>query len=354
MHFSYQLRRRITPALRLLFTKQLASLLLAGLSLLRSLEILLEQESSRSFRQILLGLLESLEGGMSFYDALSAYPRLFSSFYRNNVRAGEISGTLGAALKRLALWEEKRERIHRKINSLLLYPAILSLTTVVMMIFLVVVVLPKFETIFAEPTFAGSLPPLTHFLLEMSRYGRNYFLFFLLGALLLLLIFKAASYYQPIIRGKDRLLLTLPWIGNLIRKYIISTSFHTLGSLLLHDIPMLEALEVTQQISGHSIMEHSIKMIYRDIQSGDSLLFSLRAHSLFPPMVLSMVAVGEETGKLPELLLEIASIYEEEVDYSLTQMMTLIEPCLLLLLASFVGTVVIALFLPLVTVIEKL
>ncbi|MFZ4116693.1 MAG: type II secretion system F family protein [Chthoniobacterales bacterium] len=347
-------KRRISRAVLLLFTRQLAILLHAELPLIRSLEILAEQESNRSFKQTLLELIENIQRGNTFSESLAAYPDFFPSFYLNMVRAGEISGMLGLALDRLLISQEKMQKIYHKMTSILLYPALVLIMTLLMMAFLAVIIIPKFEAVFAEALVGGALPPLTQRVLEVSRYGRDHLLNFFLGLGLLCIVTKIAFTVEHLCKLWDRLLLKLPLLGSMLQKYFVSNSFYTLGTLTLHRVPMLEAIQVTQKISDNRTIQAAIKMIYQSIQAGDSLVTPLQANPLFPPMVISMVAVGEETGQLPEMLLQVATIYEQEVDHRATQLMTLMEPCLILLLACFVGTVVIALFLPLITMIGNM
>lgn len=341
--------RRIPNTLLHLFTRQLASLLNAGLPLLRALQILAEQESHPLFKRTLLQLAENIQHGNTFSESLALYPHLFSSLYLNMVRAGELGGMLGIVLNRLALFQEKMQKVKNKAASILFYPVIVLIMTLVMMTFLLVIIIPKFEAVFADVLQGQALPPLTHLVLELSRYTRDHILLILSAVSLSFIVIKIALTTEPIRSFFDRALLKTPLLGPLLQKHFIAQCFNTLGTLMLHGVPILQAVTVTQKISDNRAMQSAMKSIHDSLQAGDQLIHPLKASKLFPPMVISMIAVGEETGQLSEMLLQIATIYEEEVEHYTTQFMTLMEPCIILLLACFVGTIVIALFLPLMS-----
>lgn len=354
MKLDFLQQKRIPRQLLHLFTRQLAILLESGLPLLRSLEILAEQESNRIFKKRLCSLIESIQCGNTFSESLAAYPDIFSSLYLNMVRAGEMSGKLGLALKSLMHSQEKMQKMRNKIISILLYPALLLVITVMMMFFLTLFIIPKFETVFLEALHEGTLPSLTQTILEVSRYGRDHRWIIGLFLCILFLAIKIALCSKTLRSSLDQRLLRLPLMGKLLKKHFIAQCFTTLGTLMLHRVPPLEALSITQKIPANLAIQAAIKMIYQSLQAGDSMIYPLQASNLFPPMVISMVAVGEETGQLPEMLLQVATLYEKEVDDRTAQFITLMEPCLILLLACFVGTIIIALFLPLTTLIDSI
>lgn len=352
MFFFY--KRRISPVTLTLFTRQLAILLHAGLTLLRGLEILAEQESNRFFKQIILELIGHIESGTTLSESLAAYPSVFSRLYVNMVRAGEASGTLAIVLSRLVSYQEKMQHIKNKMTSILLYPALLLMITLVMILFLADVIIPKFEAIFADELVEGTLPPLTHIVLEASQYGRSHIITIATLIILALIVIKVAWSLEFFCNFIDRFLFKLPLLGQVLQKQLIAQCFSTLGTLMLHSVPPLEALRITETISSNRAIAKAIKMIHDSLQAGDSLLYPLQASRLFPPAAISMVAVGEETGRLPDMLLQVATIYEQEVEHRTAQLMILMEPCLILVLACLIGTVVIALFLPLMTMMGSL
>ncbi|KAB2644875.1 MAG: type II secretion system F family protein [Verrucomicrobia bacterium] len=348
------LKRRTPPSVLQLFTRQLALLLEAGLPLLRALEILARQEPHPFFRKTLLEVIKNIQSGSTLSESLELHPRLFSSLYLTMIRAGEMSAMLGTVLSRLVSFQEKMQKIKNKMSSILVYPTLVFMMTLLTVIFLVTFIIPKFELVFSEALEGGTLPPLTHCVLEVSRYGGSHCELIALLIGILFIAFRIAWILESPRRFLDRAFLYFPLLGELFKKHFIAQCFNTLGTLMLHRVPPLEALQITQTISDNRAIQGAMKMIHQSLQAGDSMIYPLQASNLFPPMVMSMVAVGEETGQLPEMLLQVATLYEQEVDHRTTQLMALIEPLLLLLLACLVGTVVIALFLPLMTMIGSM
>jgi type IV pilus assembly protein PilC len=237
---------------------------------------------------------------------------------------------------------------------MLLYPAIVLIAALLIIFFLGGMIIPKFEIIFADGFAKDNLPVCTLFLLEASQYARNHMVMMILLLILCLAAIKLAFTLEIFCKYFDRFVLGLPLIGNIFKKHYISQCFYTLGTLMLHNVPPLEAIQITQNISSNRTIGRAMEMIYESLEAGDSLMYPLQASHLFPAMAVSMIAIGEKTGKLAEMLLQVATIYEQDVHYRITQLMILIEPCLILLLACFVGGVVIALFLPLMTMIGSI
>ncbi len=354
MNIFFFKKRRIPTTTLQLFTRQLAILLDARLPLGQALTVLAEQESNAAFKKTLSALIENIQSGNTLSEALAGYPSLFSSLYINMIRAGEMSSTLSTVLSRLVSFQEQIQKMKQKITSMLLYPAIVLIAALLMIFFLGGMIIPKFEIIFADGFEKNSLPSCTLFLLEASQYIRNHIMTMILLLIAFLVAIKFAFTLEAFCEFFDRLFLGLPLIGNVLKKHYISQCFYTLGTLILHNVPPLEAIQITQKISNNRAIEKAMKMIHQSLEAGDSIMYPLQASHLFPPMAMSIIAIGEHTGRLAEMLLQVATIYEQDVHHRITQLMILIEPCLILLLACFVGGVVIALFLPLMTMIGSI
>lgn len=336
-----------------LFTRQLSTLINAGLPLLESLNILQEQTADPLFKKTILQLIHSIQNGSTLSEALSNYPAIFDSFYTTMVKAGEAGGIVGILLQRLADFLEKSEKMKNKITSLLIYPTLILLTTCCIITFLLTVIVPKFEATFTEMLPGKSLPFLTECIIAISRGANGYLLPSLVA---LLLVSTALLFFLKTERGKivsDTIKLRLPIFGTLIQKSSLALVTRTLGTLMENDVSILQALDITQEISGNKIMSRAIITIAHSLQEGDSIVMPMKNTRCFPPLVTSMIAVGEKTGQLTEMLQNVATIYEYEVDQQITRLLSLLEPLLILFLSILIGTIVIALFLPLITMMSE-
>lgn len=336
------------------FTRQLATLLRAGMPLLRGLEVLARQERNSAFRRVIEGLTEAIKSGGTLSEAMAQHPRVFERLYLNMVKAGEAGGVLDVVLDRLARFQEKSLQLKGKITAAMLYPLIVMTVAVLILAGLLVFVVPKFNQIFADLLKGAPLPPLTQFVLTISEAVKNHYLV----ALGLVVAFGlAVTAFRKTPKGAqllDTWIVKLPLFGELILKAVIVRFGRTLGTLLSSGVPILPALLITRDTCGNSRVAGAITEVHDRVKEGAPVARPLEATAVFPPMVTSMIDVGEHTGQLPEMLGKVADIYEDEVDNAVAGLSSLIEPILILFLALVVGTIVIALFLPIIRIVQLL
>lgn len=336
------------------FTRQLATLIDAGLPLLRGLRVLEKQEKAPVLKNAIRGIAEAVEGGSTFSEAMAQYPKIFSKLYVNMVKAGEVAGALETVLNRLAEFQEKAQKIRSKVISAMVYPTVVLSIATIIVAFLMIAIVPKFQEIFNEMLEGEPLPPLTLFLLAVSDTVKNHTLVVLVCLVALIFILKLIAKSK---KGKyvlDALKLRMPLFGQLIRKVSISRFTRTLGTLISSGVPILQALLITRDTSGNEIIANAVEKVHDAVKEGESIVQPLEASKVFPPMVVSMIDVGEETGALPEMLMKIADTYDDEVDNAVSALTSLLEPIMIVGLALIVGTIVIALFLPLISIVNKL
>jgi len=347
-------RRKVKSKILMIFTRQLATLVEAGLPLLRSLNILAKQERDKVLKKTIIKIADSVQGGSTFSDALALHPRIFNDLYVNMVRAGEVGGVLELVLTRLSEFQEKAAKIKNKILAAMVYPAIVMTMAVGIMTFLLIFIVPRFELIFHDLLGDKPLPPVTRFVIGVSGFMKNH------GLILLGVIVAIVTFYKLIGRTRrgrlaiDSFKLRMPLFGNLNRKSAISRFARTLGTLVTSGDPILQALNITRETAGNAAIALAISHVHDSVKEGESIVQPLEASRAFPPMVVSMVDVGEETGKLPEMLLKIADVYDDEVDNAVVALTSMLEPIMIVFLAVVVGTIVLALFTPLISIITGL
>jgi type IV pilus assembly protein PilC len=336
------------------FTRQLSTLIGAGLPLLRSLTTLQKQEKNPVLKSTMAGLASAVEGGGTFSEALNQYPGIFNKLYVNMVKAGELGGVLEVVLARLAEFQEKSEKIKGKVVSAMFYPVVVLFIAIAILTFLLVFIVPKFQQIFTEMLGGKPLPPLTQFVIDASNFLKNHYIIVvgIIGALVVgFNLFKSTKAGQATL---DRFKFNAPVFGGLIQKTAISRFTRTLGTLVSSGVPILQALQITKETAGNVMVSSAIEKVHDAVREGENIVTPLEASGIFPPMVISMVQVGEETGKLPDMLIKVADVYEEEVDNSVAGLTSLLEPIMIVFLALIVGVIVVALFLPLVSIIQGL
>ncbi|PYJ52267.1 MAG: pilus assembly protein PilC [Verrucomicrobia bacterium] len=346
--------KKVKPKVLMIFTRQLATLIDSGLPLLRSLNVLAKQERDAVLKRTIDKLADGVQGGNTFSDALSLHPLIFNDLYVNMVKAGELGGVLEVVLNRLAEFQEKAAKIKGKVKSAMIYPAIVMSMAVAIMGFLLVFIVPKFEAIFHDMLGDKPLPAITTFVINVSKFVQNDWLVLIGG------IVAASAAYKFLGRtrgGKfmiDRFKLRVPLFGDLIRKTAISRFSRTLGTLVTSGVPILQALNITRDTAGNAVIAKAISQVHDSVKEGESIVQPLEASRAFPPMVISMIDVGEETGQLPEMLLKIANVYDDEVDNAVAGITAALEPIMIVFLAVIVGTIVLALFTPLISIIQGL
>jgi type IV pilus assembly protein PilC len=347
-------RKKIKSKTLMMFTRQLATLIESGLPLLRSLNVLGKQERDAVLKNTIDKLGDSVQGGNTFSDALALHPRIFNDLYVNMVRAGEVGGVLELVLRRLAEFQEKAAKIKNKVVAAMVYPLLVMGMAVTIMGFLLVFIVPKFEAIFHDMLGDRPLPTVTTFVINVSRLVQNHWLIIIGCIIAVGAGYKFANRTGLGKSAIDRVKLRLPLLGDLIRKVAISRFSRTLGTLVTSGVPILQALNITRDTAGNTVIATAISKVHDSVKEGESIVQPLEASRVFPPMVTSMVDVGEETGQLPEMLLKIADVYDDETDTAVAGMTAALEPIMIIFLAVIVGTIVIALFMPLISIIQGL
>lgn len=343
--------RRVRAKVLMVFTRQLATLIDAGLPLLRGLAVLERQERDPTLRATIARLAGGVQGGGTFSETLAQHPKVFSPLYVNMVRAGELGGVLEVVLLRLAEFQEKAQRLRHRVQAAMVYPAVVLTVAVAITFFLLTVIVPKFEAIFQDMLNGRPLPALTQGVIGVSRFCQDYWYTLLGGTFLVVLGFQLFRRRPSGRRTLDRLVLRAPLFGDLILKSATSRFARTLGTLVTSGVPILQALLIARDTAGNTVVAGAIARVHDAVKEGERLVQPLEASRVFPPMVVSMVDVGEETGRLPEMLLKIAEVYDDEVDHAVAGLTSLLEPVMIVGLAFVVGTIVIALFLPLIAII---
>ncbi len=330
------------------FTRQLATLVDAGLPLLRGLRVLEKQEKNVTLREIIGQLSVSIEGGSTFSEGLAQHPKVFDRLYINMVKAGELGGVLEVVLNRLSEFMEKAQKIKGKVIAAMFYPVAVLVVAVAIMAVLLVWVIPQFKTVFAGMLDGAQLPAFTRFVLGVSDLVKDNFLATLAVCIVLYIIFVLVGKTKPGRRVYDKVKLKMPVFGPVVTKVAISRFTRTLGTLVSSGVPILQALNIVKETSGNVIISKAVEDIHESVKEGETITAPLEASNVFPPIVISMVDVGEQTGALPEMLMKIADTYDEEVDNAVAAMTSLLEPIMIVFLAVIVGSIVIAMFLPLI------
>src|SRR5262245_33152653 len=344
---------RVKPKVLTTFTRQLATLVDAGLPLLRGLRVLEKQERQPTLKQIIGELGVAIEGGSTFSEALAQHPKVFNRLYVNMVKAGELGGVLEVVLARLAEFMEKAQKIKGKVIAAMFYPCAVITVAIAILAILMIWVVPKFKDIFKDMLPGRDLPAFTNFVLSISdAIAHNFIVTFICVVLFVvaLISFIKTRFGRRIF---DKFKRNMPVLGAVISKVAISRFTRTLGTLVSSGVPILQALTIVKETSGNVIVGAAVGAVHESVKEGETITAPLEASGVFPPMVVSMVDVGEQTGALPEMLMKIADNYDEEVDNAVAAMTSLLEPIMIVFLAVIVGSIVIALFLPLITLMEN-
>jgi type IV pilus assembly protein PilC len=358
LELSFLTPRTVSSKVLAIFTRQLAVLIDAGLPLLKSLRVLEEQQKPGALKDALAGMGQAVESGSTFSEALASYPKLFNKLFVNMVKAGEAGGVLEVVLNRLAEFVEKSQKLKAKVKSAMIYPTVVITVAIAVLTFLMTYVVPQFRKIFDN--FEQKLPAMTALLIGISSTIRGnlwydhppYIGIIPLVPVGIYLLFR---FIKTTEQGKmflDTAKLNLPVFGVLVRKSAVARFSRTLGTLITSGVPILQALNIVRETSGNEVISKAVGNVHDSIREGESIAGPLRDTKVFLPMVISMIEVGEETGKLPEMLMKIADVYDDDVDNAVAGITSIIEPILIVMLAFIVGFIVIALFLPLITLIQ--
>ena len=345
------MRGKIKTKILTQFTRQLATLVNAGLPLMRGIEVLKRQMKDPQMVEALNGIGENIAAGGTFSESLTQYPKIFDHLYVNMVKAGEAGGVLEVVLGRLAEFAEKSEKIKNKVKGAMIYPIVVLVAAIGITAFLLVAVIPKFQQVFNDMLGGAALPPITQFVIDASGFVQHNGLQIFLAVVAFVVLMKIVGKTEKGAYFFDVLKLKMPVTGTLTQRSAVSKFTRTLGTLLSSGVPILQSLTITRDTTGNRVLTEAIQNVHDSVKEGESMTQPLSQCKVFPPMVVSMVEVGEETGALADMLTRIANTYDDDVDNAVAGMTAAIEPALIIVLAVVVGTIVIAMFLPMVKII---
>ncbi len=343
-------QKKIIPQEIAIFARQFATMIGAGVPLVRCLTILSEQVENPRMRDIINTIRGDVEAGMTFSKALERHPRVFSHLFVNLVKAGEAGGVLDEILDRLANYLESSEQLRQKVKGALTYPVVVMTIAFAVVVFLVTFVLPSFKNIFEGQ---GELPLPTRLLLSASEFMQSYFIVLLIGVGVALFLLKRFLGTKQGIRFRDTNMLKIPKMGSMLRKVAVAKFTRTLGTLIASGVPILQALEVTADTAGNVVVADAVHKTRISIREGESIAEPLRNSRVFPPMVVQMIAVGEETGELDSMLSKIADFYDSEVDTAIKALTSIIEPVVIVVMGIIIGGIVMAIFLPMLSLVNQ-
>ena len=327
-----------------IFSRQLSTLVSSGVPIVQGLTILSEQAEAPNFRLVLNTLKSDIEAGLSIADGMKKHPNAFTELYVAMIRAGEVGGILDTILERLSAYLEANEALKGKVKSALMYPTVVFSAAGLITIFLVVFVIPIFKDIFAG--FGAELPFITQMLINISDFMRGYILYLIPPLGLGGWLFKKWMKTPKGERKVDEISLKLPVFGILLKKVAVAKFSRTLGTLIKSGVPILQGLETVAQTAGNRVIEEAINNSQKSIKEGGRISDPLKKSGIFPPMVIQMISVGEETGSLDNMLTKIADFYDTEVDTAVKGLTSMLEPIIMIVLGVVIGTIVIAMFMP--------
>jgi type IV pilus assembly protein PilC len=326
------------------FTRQFATMINAGLPMVQCLDILSQQTEKEFFKESIARIMSDVEGGSTLGEAMARHPKIFNNLFVNMVEAGEAGGILDVILVRLAQFLEKLDALQRKVKGALTYPAVVGVVAIGATIFMLMFIIPTFAKMFTD--FGGELPLPTRIVIGISDFLRNFW--WALGAAVTGAIIGFQRYYKTD-AGRlacDKLMLKVPVLGNVVRKGSVARFTRTLGTLISSGVPILQGLEITAKTAGNKVVENAVMATRESISQGNTISEPLKECGVFPPMVTSMIAVGEQTGALDEMLDKIASFYDSEVDTAVDALTAIIEPVMIVVMGVVVGGMLIAMYLP--------
>lgn len=334
------------------FTRQFSTLQDAGLPVLRSLKILEGQLKPSALKNALIDVVDDVESGSTLSEAFAKHPKCFDRLYVNMLKAGEAGGALEVILQRLADFKEKAQTLKRKIIGAMVYPIVVIMVAVSILSFILIYIIPKFKKIFND--FGMKLPAITELLLDISDFVQHNWYVFPLIAIGIWLFIKLICLFKKGRYAWDWVKLHIPIVGGIIDKTIVARTTRTLGTLVSSGVPILEALSIVKETCNNAVFEHMYQRVYESIREGETIAAPLKESRLVDDMVVNMVDVGEETGELDKMLYKIAEVYEEEVDILVESLISLLEPIMVVFLGVCVGFIVVALFMPMLAILEKL
>ena len=333
-----------------IFTRQFATMINSGLPLVQALDILSEQTENKALKDVTRAVVYDVESGQTLADALRKHPKAFSELYVNMVAAGEAGGILDTILLRLATFMEKNDALVRRVKGAMIYPAVIFSVMAIAVVILLIFVIPVFANMFAS--MGGQLPLPTRIVMAMSDFLKHYWWALGLGAAVIV-VGTRRYYATPGGRlNLDKAMLAMPVLGDVLRKSAVSRFTRTLGTLIASGVSILDGLEITAKTAGNRVIHDAVMESRNSIAGGETIAAPLQKSKVFPPMVISMIAVGEQTGGLDEMLSKIADFYDEEVDAAVANLLSAMEPIMIVLLGGVVGGMIIAMYLPIFNMIN--
>jgi type IV pilus assembly protein PilC len=347
------LKPGITTKDLVIFTRQFATMIDAGLPLVQCLEILGEQNENATFKEVIRTVKADVEQGATFADALGKHPKPFDPLYVNLVHAGEVGGILDTILNRLAVYLEKADALARKVKGAMVYPATVLVVAVLVVVLMLVKIIPTFEKMFAD--FGGQLPGPTQAVIDLSHWMQDWLWFFVIAIVLALMAyFQARKRYPKFRRTTDALALKLPVFGSLLRKVAVARFSRTLGTMIASGVPILDGLDIVSRTAGNMVIEEALNDVKAAISEGKTIAEPLSESEVFPGMVVQMIAVGEETGAMESMLSKIADFYDDEVDAAVDALTAMLEPTMMVVLGGTVGSLLVAMYLPIFKIAETI
>ncbi len=335
------------------FCRQFAALVNSGVAMMKTLTILSEQAENPAFAKILKSIKSDIEQGLNLSDSFGKYPTVFDNLFVNMLKAGETGGVLDEVLNRLAKFLEDKARLTNKIKSAMAYPVVVAVLAVIIFFVMLTVILPKFSEIFSR--LGSELPAYTQTLINISEVLRSAWLILIIFTLGLI-VFAFKNFYSSK-NGKyivDKLSLNVPVLGSLIRKVSVARFSRTFGTLVKSGVPILTSLDIVEESSGNAVLARAVRSVKEEVKQGGLISTQLDKSKLFPPMVVSMIAVGEETGELDSMLTKVADFYDDEVEAAVDALTSLLEPIMMVFLGGMIGAVIIGMYLPMFKIFEAI
>jgi len=347
------LKQKITTKDLVIFTRQFATMIDAGLPLVQCLDILGTQQPNKTFKTIILQVKTDVEQGSTFAEALRKHPKPFDALYVNLVQAGEIGGILDTILNRLAMYLEKADSLARKVKGAMVYPSTILVVAMGVVVLLLVKVIPVFEKMFAD--FGGTLPAPTAMVISISDFLQEWIVWILVGITLAVIAFLQGRTRSVAFRYQsDALFLKIPIFGTLLKKVAVARFTRTLGTMISSGVPILDGLDIVAKTAGNMIIEEELQMTRQSISEGKTIAEPLRQSKVFPGMMVQMIAVGEETGSMEVMLNKIADFYDDEVDTAVSGLTAMLEPIMMVFMGGSIGTILIAMYLPIFTIADTI
>jgi type IV pilus assembly protein PilC len=347
------LQKGVTTKDLVIFTRQFAVMVDAGLPLVQCLQILGDQQENPTFQKIIREVRHDIEQGTTFADALEKHPKAFDALYVNLVAAGEVGGILDTILNRLAVQLEKADKLARQLRGAMVYPATVGTIAIAVIMLLLVKVIPVFEKMFAD--FGGVLPAPTQMVVDLSAFLQSYLVFIIAGLIMAAVAFTQARARSLSFHYKtDALALKLPIFGNIIKKVAVARFTRTLGTMIASGVPILDALDIVAKTAGNLVIEDELQATRRSISEGKTIAEPLQDSKVFPGMMVQMVGVGEETGSMEIMLNKVADFYDDEVDVAVSALTSMLEPIMMVFMGGSIGAILIAMYLPIFTIADAI